>query len=67
MTNVPASTLPATQHEGVRAWVAEMAELCQPDQIVWCDGSETEKERLTQQAVDAGVLIKLNPKKLPGC
>ncbi len=43
-----------------------MAELCQPDEVVWINGSEAEKERLKQQAVDAGVLIKLNPKKLPG-
>jgi len=67
MTNVSASTIPGTKHEGVLAWVEEMAALCQPDQIVWIDGSEAEKERLTQQAVDAGVLIKLNQKKLPGC
>jgi phosphoenolpyruvate carboxykinase (GTP) len=67
MTNVPASTTPGTKHEGVLAWVEEMAALCQPDQIVWIDGSEAEKERLTQQAVDAGVLIKLNQQKLPGC
>ena len=67
MTNVPASTVPGTKHEGVLAWVEEMAALCQPDQIVWIDGSEAEKERLTQQAVDSGVLIKLNQTKLPGC
>ena len=53
MTNVPASTVPGTKHEGVLAWVEEMAALCQPDQIVWCDGSEAEKERLTQQVADA--------------
>jgi phosphoenolpyruvate carboxykinase (GTP) len=67
MTNVSASTTPGTKHEGVLAWVEEMAALCEPDQVVWIDGSEAEKERLTQQAVDAGVIIKLNEKKLPGC
>ena len=56
-----------TNHQGVRNWVTEMVNLCQPDQIHWCDGSEEEKERLTQQAVEQGVLIKLNQKKLPGC
>ena len=56
-----------TSHAGVRTWVDEIAQLCTPDQIFWCDGSEEEKERLTQQAVDAGVLIRLNQKKLPGC
>ena len=56
-----------TNHQGVLDWVAEMVKLCQPDQVYWCDGSEKEKEALTQQAVDAGILIKLNQKKLPGC
>src|ERR1700759_5239016 len=67
MTNVSPSTSPGTKHEGVLAWVEEMAALCQPDQIVWIDGSEAEKERLTRQGDDRGVLIKLNEKKLPGC
>jgi phosphoenolpyruvate carboxykinase (GTP) len=67
MSTVSESASPATEHAGVREWVGEMIELCTPDQVVWCDGSEEEKERLTQEAIDAGVLIKLNPKKLPGC
>jgi phosphoenolpyruvate carboxykinase (GTP) len=61
----PPQVVPA--HAGLRAWVDEMTQLCEPDQIYWCDGSEQEKEMLTQQAVDAGVLIKLNQDKLPGC
>src|ERR1700722_14578603 len=56
-----------TTHPGVQTWVTEMTELCQPDNVYWCDGSEEEKVRLTQQAVDLGVLIKLNQEKLPGC
>jgi len=56
-----------TQHPGVQTWVEEMAQLCQPDQIHWCDGSEREKEQLTGQAVDSGILIRLNQEKLPGC
>ncbi|HET9252447.1 MAG TPA: phosphoenolpyruvate carboxykinase domain-containing protein, partial [Candidatus Eisenbacteria bacterium] len=44
-----------------------MVRLCQPDQVVWCDGSEAEKRRLTQHAVDTGILIPLNPKKRPDC
>jgi phosphoenolpyruvate carboxykinase (GTP) len=56
-----------TLHAGAQAWVAEMAQLCQPDQLYWCDGSEKEKETLTAQAVKAGILIKLNQEKLPGC
>jgi phosphoenolpyruvate carboxykinase (GTP) len=70
MTTRPAeSAIPQAvpAHLALRAWVEEMAQLCEPDQIYWCDGSEEEKESLTQQAVEAGVLIKLNQEKLPGC
>ena len=51
----------------VETWVAEMAALCQPDQIYWCDGSEAEKVALTAEAVRTGVLIELNQEKRPGC
>ncbi len=48
-------------------WVRDMATLCQPDHIHWCDGSEGEKQLLTAEAVKAGILTPLNQEKLPGC
>ncbi|WP_278236427.1 phosphoenolpyruvate carboxykinase (GTP) [Isoptericola sp. AK164] len=49
----------------VRAWVAEIAELTQPDRIVWCDGSAAEKQRLIDEMVEAGTLVKLAEDKRP--
>ena len=58
---------PLTTNAHLVAWVEEMAKLTKPDQIVWCDGSEDEKRRLTELAVSKGILIPLNQEKLPGC
>lgn len=51
----------------VRKWVAKVAELCEPEHVYWCDGSDGEKDVFTKRAVAAGTLIPLDQKKWPGC
>ena len=56
---------PPTEHAELLAWVQEVAELTQPDQVVWADGSDEEWDRLTTKLVEAGTFIKLNEQKKP--
>ena len=51
-------------HPVVR-WVGEVAALTTPDAVHWCDGSDSENERLCQLLVDAGTFIRLNEKLRP--
>ena len=55
-----------TQNRAVLDWIDQMVNLCQPDSIVWIDGSEVQLEELRAQAVATGELTKLNEEKLPG-
>ncbi|PAT34791.1 phosphoenolpyruvate carboxykinase (GTP) [Vandammella animalimorsus] len=51
------------RHARLLAWVAEMAALCKPARIHWCDGSDAEYQRLCDELVEAGTFIRLNPAK----
>jgi phosphoenolpyruvate carboxykinase (GTP) len=55
-----------TNHKKLKAWVQEWAELCQPDQVYWCNGSEEENQRLLEGMVASGAAVKLNEAKRPG-
>jgi phosphoenolpyruvate carboxykinase (GTP) len=56
-----------TTNKNLLAWVEQCAALTKPDNIVWCDGSEDEKRRFTEEAVAKDILKPLNQEKLPGC
>ena len=62
--HVSATAVPTT-NEKLLAWVDEIAELTQPDQVVWCDGSAEEYDRLCQELVDAGTFKRLSDAKRP--
>jgi phosphoenolpyruvate carboxykinase (GTP) len=57
----------AAAANSLSAWVEEVARLTRPARVVWCDGSEEERARLTEQAVRERILIPLNDRQRPGC
>lgn len=56
-----------THNKKLTEWVKKMARMCQPDNIVWIDGSNEQKLRLEKESISSGEIIKLNQEKLPGC
>jgi phosphoenolpyruvate carboxykinase (GTP) len=64
-TAIPGLAEAPTKHAALLAWVQETAELTTPDRVVWVDGSEAEWARLTDELVEAGTLVRLNPEKKP--
>ncbi len=55
-----------TKNKKLQRWVEEAAELCQPDSIYWCDGSQEENDRLCEELVQKGTFVRLDPNKRPG-
>jgi phosphoenolpyruvate carboxykinase (GTP) len=55
----------STDHDGLRAWVEEVAALTQPDEVHWCDGSEEEYDQLCRVMLEAGTIQRLSDTKRP--
>jgi phosphoenolpyruvate carboxykinase (GTP) len=52
-------------HVNLERWVGEMAQMCKPDRIHWCDGSAEEHESMLRLLVLTGTAIPLDPSKRP--
>jgi phosphoenolpyruvate carboxykinase (GTP) len=53
-------------YQELHAWVKEMAVLCSPEKIYWCDGSQEEYDNMMAELTQSGKAIALNPEKRPG-
>jgi phosphoenolpyruvate carboxykinase (GTP) len=54
-----------SKNEALKRWVAEWAEILQPDDVYWCDGSQQEYDDLCDDLVQAGTFTKLDDAKRP--
>jgi len=58
MSNTPNPANVPTNNQKLLAWVDEIAALCKPEQVVWCDGSQAEYDRLCELMVVGGTFIR---------
>ena len=61
------AAIPLSSNEHLQRWVEKMAELTEPAEIHWVDGSKEEYDQLCAEMVAGGTFIKLNEKLWPGC
>ena len=64
-TTIPGVDDAPTRNEALLQWVRDIATLTTPERVVWCDGSEQEWQRLTQELVDSGTFLRLDEAKRP--
>ncbi|MGI5126431.1 phosphoenolpyruvate carboxykinase (GTP) [Pseudonocardia sp. CA-107938] len=65
VATVPGIDQGPTENTSLLSWVREIADLTEPDAVVWADGSDAEWDRMTTALVDAGTFKRLNPEKKP--
>lgn len=65
LSNDVAFALPPTSNQALRGWVEEIAARARPNRVVWCDGSDSEWNTLSEQMIEAGTITRLNPKLRP--
>ena len=58
---------PYVTNQKLKNWVTEVAQLTKPDNVYWCDGSQAEYDRLCEEMVASGMMVKLDQEKRPGC
>ena len=54
-----------TKNETLLNWIDEIADLCRPDSVHWCDGTQEENDALCDLMVRNGSCIRLNPELRP--
>lgn len=59
------SNIAPTKNKRLIEWVNQVADLCKPESVYWCNGSQEEYDQLCQELVAAGTFIRLNPEKRP--
>jgi len=63
----PVTTTSMPKHAKLAQWVDEVAKLCKPDRVYWCDGSQAEYQEMLRIMVQSGTAMWLDPEKRPNC